>query len=89
MPAITKEALQQLLEKCIATTIEEVQKQISDPLPVRLYLGLEAFGQRGKELSLEEVMSFLYQDGTFPRCVDIAVRGIKNERTFMGYDKDS
>ena len=60
-----------------------MQKGIADPLPAELYLGLEAFGQRGKELSIEEVLSFLYRDGTFPRIVDIAVRGIKDGRTFI------
>jgi hypothetical protein len=83
MSAVTKEAARQLLEKCIATTLENVQKQVSDPLPERLNLDLEAFGQRGKELSLDEIMSFLYRDGTFPRVVDIAVRGIKDGRTLV------
>jgi hypothetical protein len=83
MPAITKEALQQLLEKCIATTVEEAQKQIADPLPTELYLGLEFLGQHGKELSVDEVMAFLYRDGTFPRGVDIAVRGVRDGRTFI------
>ncbi len=53
------------------------------PLPTQIYLGLEAFEQRGKELSLDEVMLFLYQDGTFPRIIDVAVRGIKNGSTFI------
>ncbi len=34
-------------------------------------------------MSLDEVLSFLYRDGTFPRIVDIAVRGIKDGRTFI------
>jgi hypothetical protein len=83
MSIITKEALKQLLEKCITTAMYEVQEGISDPLPAQLYLGLEAFGQQGKELSLDEVLSFLYRDGTFPRIVDIAVRGIRDGRTFI------
>lgn len=83
MPEVSKEVVQLLLEQCIRATLEEVQKQISDPLPAQQYIGLEAFGQHGKELSLDEVMGFLYQDGTFPRIVDVAVRGIKNERTLV------
>jgi hypothetical protein len=81
--AITKEALKQLLEQCIAIALDDAQKRVSDPLPTQIYPGLEAFGQHGKELSLDEVLSFLYQDGTFPRIVDVAVRGIKDERTFI------
>jgi hypothetical protein len=74
MSTITKEALQQLLEKCITIAVDEAQKEISDSLPAQMYLGLEAFGQQGKDLSLDEVLSFLYRDGTFPRIVDIAVK---------------
>lgn len=83
MSMVTKQALQQLLERCMVLTVEEAQKQVAEPLPRHLYMGLEAFGQRGKELSLDEVLSFLYRDGTFPRIVDVAVRGIKNGRTFI------
>ena len=83
MSAVTKEALQQLFEHCITMVVEDVQKHVSAPLPTRISLGLEAFGQRGKVLSLDEVMHFLYQDGTFPRIVDVAVRGIKQEATLI------
>jgi hypothetical protein len=83
MSIITKEIIQHLLEKCIRATLENVQRQVSDSLPEQLYLTLEAFGQHEKKLSLDEVMFFLYRDGTFPRIVDIAVRGIKNEHTWV------
>jgi hypothetical protein len=83
MSTVTKEALQQLLEKGITLAVGEAQKEIADPLPAQFYLGLGAFAQQGKELSLDEVLSFLYRDGTFPRIVDIAVRGIKDGRTFI------
>ena len=79
----TEGTLWQLLEKGISTAIEEAQKEVADPLPAHRYLGLEAFGQRGKELSLDEVMFFLYRDGTFPRVVNICIRGIRDERTFV------
>ena len=80
---VTEETLRQLLAQCIAATVEEAQKQVSEPLPTQLYVGLEAFGQHGKELSLGEVIPFLFREGTFPRVVDIAVRGIKEERLFI------
>jgi hypothetical protein len=83
MPTVTEETIRQLLEQCIATTVTEVQQQVSEPLPTLLYVGLDAFGQHGKELSLDEVIPFLYRDGTFPKVVDIAVCGIKDERTFI------
>jgi hypothetical protein len=83
MSTVTKEVLQQLLEKGIALAVGEAQKEIADPLPTQVYLGLGAFAQQGKELSLDEVLSFLYREGTFPRIVDLAVRGIKDGRTFI------
>jgi hypothetical protein len=83
MSTVTKEALQQLLEKCIINAVVVAQKEIADPLPAQFYLGLGAFGQQEKELSPDEVLSFLFRDGTFPRIVDIAVRGIKDGRTFI------
>ncbi len=66
MPAVTEETIRQLLEQCITTTVKEAQQQVSETLPTPLYVGLEAFGQHGKELSLDEVIPFLYRDGTFP-----------------------
>ena len=83
MSTITKETLQQLMERCIALTVEEAQKHVAQPLPAPLTLGLEAFGQHRRELSGEEVLSFLYRDGTFPSIVDVAVRGIKHGCTFV------
>jgi hypothetical protein len=83
MPTVTEEMIRQLLEQCIATAVKEAQQQVSEPLPTLLYVELEAFGQHGKELSLGEVIPFLFRDGTFPKVVDIAVRGIKDERTFI------
>jgi len=83
MSTVTEATLRELLEKSISTAIEEAQKEVVNPLPVDKYLGLEAFGQCGKELSFDEVMSFLYRDGTFPRVADIYIRGIRDEHTFV------
>lgn len=83
MPTVTEETIRQLLEQCIVVALKEAQQQVSESLPTLLYVGLEAFGQHGKELSLDKVTPFLYRDGTFPKVVDISVRGIKDERTFI------
>jgi hypothetical protein len=83
MSTATETTLRQLLEKGISVAREEAQKEVVDLLPMHQYLGLEAFGQRGKELSFDEIMSFLYRDGTFPRVVNICIRGIRDERTFV------
>lgn len=83
MDTAAYETFRRLLEKGIAYTIEDAQKNVSDPLPKQLHIELMNFGQKGKELSLDEVMSFIYQDGIFPRIVDIAVRGIKDDKTLI------
>lgn len=83
MAVVTEETIRRLLDQSIMTAVEEAQQQVSEPLPTQFSIGLEAFGQHGKELSLDEVVSFLYRDGAFPRIVDIAVRGIRNGRTFI------
>ena len=80
---ITYEALRLLLEKGITTTLVEAQKEVSYTLPQQIYITLGAFRQDDRDLSIEEVMQFLFQEGAFPRVVDIAVRGIKNGRTLI------
>jgi hypothetical protein len=82
-PTVTKEVLRQLLDRCISQAVDKAQREIAESLPTEYYLTLEAFGQQGKELSLDEVLSFLFRDRTFPRIVDIAVRGIKDGRTLI------
>lgn len=69
--------------QCIAQTIHEAQKQVAEPLPEVLCFNLEAFGQSSNDLSFDEVLSFLYREGTFPRIVDIAVQGIKEGCTLL------
>ena len=54
MQTVAKEAFAALFQQCIAMALEETQKQVADPLPKELYLGLESFEQRGKALSMEE-----------------------------------
>ncbi len=83
METIPYETLRELLMKCISATIEKVQEEISDPLPHTHYLELAAFGRSGKATSLEEVMSYLYPDGTFPQVVDIGIKGIAKGSTII------
>lgn len=80
---MTEEILRSALIQCMNRAREKAQQDVSEPLPESLFLGLDAFGQQGKELSLDEAMAFLYRKGTFPRVVDVAVRGIREGRTFI------
>src|SRR5260221_6597057 len=49
-----------------------------------LFRSLEAFGQQGKDLSLDEVLSFLYRDGTFPR-IDRKSTRLNSSHTVISY----
>jgi hypothetical protein len=57
------------------------QQQVADPLPKATRL--ELAGNKNRGLSLEEVVSGLYRDGTFPRIVDVFVQGIADEQTLL------
>jgi hypothetical protein len=83
MATITREVLYDLLFRCIHISLETAQREVAEPLPEQLRLELPAFGQAGREASLEEVLAALYIDGTFPRVVDVAIRGIINKRTII------
>jgi hypothetical protein len=83
MATVTYETCRHLLEQCIQDTLEAAQKDLPEPLPSKLCFELDAFGQSGKELSLDEAMPFLYVNGTFPRVVDISVRGIPDDCTLV------
>src|SRR5215470_7879922 len=83
MTTMTYETCRHLLEQCIHVTVEAAQNDLSEPLPPKLCFELGAFGQSGKEISLDEAMQFLYVNGTFPRVVDIAVRGIIDDCTLV------
>jgi hypothetical protein len=60
MSTATEKMIRQLLEQCMAAAVKEAQQQVSEPLPTQFYVGLDAFGQHGKELSVSEVIPFLY-----------------------------
>lgn len=83
MSTLTKETFRDLLLECIRITMDTAQKDIADPLPEKWSLELAAFGQAGKIASLDEVLAFLYVQGTFPRIVDIAVRGFTKDATLI------
>lgn len=80
---VSQETFTELFKQSITSLLEEVQKHVIEPLPQETYLTLEAFEQEGKELSIDEILLFLYQEGKFPRIVDLAVRGIREDSTII------
>jgi hypothetical protein len=83
METITREMLRDLLFRCIDMTLKSVQREVTEPLPQQLCFELAAFGQAGREISLEEVLSFIYVNGTFPRIIDVAIRGTTEKCTLI------
>ena len=81
MSGLTREAFRLLLEQAIQQSMDLAQQQVSEPLPKALRL--ELAGSHHRSLSLEEVISGLYRDGTFPRIVDVFVQGIADEQTLI------
>lgn len=83
LATLTQETFRDLLLECIRITMDTAQKDIADSLPEKLSLELAAFGQVGKITALDEVLSFLYVQGTFPRVIDVAVKGITKDATLI------
>ena len=81
MSGLTREAFRLLLEQAIQESLDLAQQQVADVLPKATRL--ELAGNRNRGLSLEEVISGLYRDGTFPRIVDVFVQGTADEQTLI------
>ena len=83
MSGLTREAFRLLLEQAIRHSMDLAQQQVADPLPSATRLELALAGYSGRTLSLEEVVSVLYREDTFPRIVDVFVQGIADEQTLI------
>ena len=83
MSGLTREAFRLLLEQAIQWSMDLAQQEVADPLPPTTQLELALAGYSDRALSLEEVVSVLCRDGTFPRIVDVFVQGIADEQTLM------
>ena len=73
----------QLFQSALNRSLELAQREVIDPLPEEMLLELAGFGQDGHESSPQHILSYLYQDGTFPRIVDIGVKGIVAGKTIV------
>lgn len=83
MTAISRYELQQMLQRAIEASMQIAEQEIAEHLPRNVALELEASGQRGKESTLDFVLSHLNQDDAFPRVVNVAVRGVSQGRTVV------
>lgn len=81
MSGLTCEAFHLLLEQAIQRSMNLAQDQVAYLLPQTTRLELALAGYSDRALSLEEVVSVLYREGTFPRIVDVFAQGIAQEQT--------
>src|SRR5262245_20824384 len=83
MTVLTREDFRSLLRDALVRTRELAQREVADPLPADSLLILDAFGRGRQESSCDEIVPYLYRDGTFPREVVVGVRGIVDGRTAL------
>ena len=77
----TRDEFRALLLRAIEDTRSMAQVDVAEPLPVENLLVLEAFSQGLRESSVDEILTWLYRDGTFPRVVVMSVNGIVDGKT--------
>lgn len=83
MAEVTSEMFLDMLKRTINLSREMAQRDVVEPLPTEYVLELGGLGQSGKEISLEEAVSHLYQGGRFPRIINVAVKGVARGMTII------
>lgn len=76
---MTQREFKHLLEQAITRTITEVQQNIAENLPQQKCFYVENDISHSIYYSIDDIMQYIYKDGSFPRLVDIAVRGVNSE----------
>lgn len=79
----TRDEFRRLLLRAIAQTRAVAQREVAAPLPEANVLMLNAFEQGGHASTEEEVLTWLYQDGAFPRLVVVGVCGIVDDQVLV------
>ena len=76
-PEVSIDRFRSLFSQSVAQTIEEAQRSVQEPLPTVTCFELATAA--GKiAVSLRQIEEELYRNGSFPRIVDVAVRGIRD-----------
>jgi hypothetical protein len=76
MEAFTREEFRVLLLQAVVRTRSLAERDLAEPLPPDSLLVLSAFGQGRRSLSVDEVLAYLFKEGTFPRIVVVGLWGI-------------
>jgi hypothetical protein len=73
----THEEFRVTLLQAVERTRDLAEQHVAEQLlPSGTLLVLDAFGQGRRASSVEEVLAYIYKDGTFPRVVVVGLRGI-------------
>lgn len=76
---MTEIELKHLLEQAIEITLTQVQQNMSEPLPQQVCFQVENDASKSTYYAVDDIIHYFYKDGSFPRLVDIAVRGIDRD----------
>lgn len=71
------------LRHAVEVVRENVQVEITGPLPLSEVFNLDAFDQGRSLLSASEVLTYTYRDGRVPRQIVLAVTGIVDGATII------
>ena len=80
---VSHQELFELAEKAVSESLKHAEKQVGYELPESTVHGLFVENFLGETYQLDEIVSLLTNNDSFPRVVDIAVRGLSDQGTFM------
>jgi hypothetical protein len=70
-------------KEAVEESLRHAENQVGFKLPRLSIHGLAVEGFLGKDFSLEEIVSLVIGKETFPRIIDIAVKGLGADSTFL------
>ena len=76
METFTHDEFRVLLLQAVERTRRLAERDLAEPLPPDTLLVLSAFGQGRRTLAVDEVLAYLFRDGTFPRVVVVGLWGM-------------
>jgi hypothetical protein len=79
METFTRDEFQALLLKAVECTRSRADRDLAEPLPPATLLVLDAFGQWHRASSVDEVLTYLYTDGTFPLVIVVGLWAVDGQ----------
>lgn len=79
----TRDEFRTLLQRAVGRSRSIAQSDIAEQLPEGEIIVVDAFGRGRQQSSMEEAVSYLYRDGTFPRVIVVGIRGVVDGKTLI------